>query len=271
VDGRAYTFRTLDKDPTKILPPEWKDSLPAKIFQDQTTASHPAGAFIVPSLAEAAGLPHTNPTLVFMPNDPALGKFIETFGGHAGSIDEYPLPAGDGYAGFQGATEIFSTGQLWERWLKGEGWVDTEALLRARIFDLFLGDWDRHNGQWRWLRLPGHEGLVALPEDRDQAFADFSGWVMGLARTSQPKLVAWRDDYKNIDGLLVQGREIDDWLLNGLERAAFAEMAREVQGRLTNAVIEAAVRRQPPEWYAAGGATLVRDLKKRRDLLPQAA
>ena len=40
---------------------------------------------------------------------------------------------------------------------------------------------------------------------------------------------------------------------------------------LTDAVIEDAVRRLPGEWYAAGGAQMVRDLERRRDLLPQAA
>ena len=212
-DGRSYTFRTLDKDPTKILPAEWRDSFPATLFQDQTTASHPGSAFIVPPLAEAAGVPHTSPLVVFMPDDPALGKFRETFGGQPGTIDEYPMPAGAGTPGFQGALEILSTSELWQRWKKGEGKVDAPAFLRARIFDLFLGDWDRHNGQWRWMKLPGHDGLVALPEDRDQAFANFSGAVMGLARTAQPKLVEWQDDYGNLNGLLVQGRELDDWLL----------------------------------------------------------
>ena len=270
-DGRSYTFRTLDKDPTRILPPEWRDSLPAMLFQDQTTASHPGTAFIVPSLAEAAGVPHTDPAVVFMPDDPALGEFRETFGGMPGTIDEYPTPAGPGHPGFHGALEILSTGELWERWKRGEARVDARALLRARIFDLFLGDWDRHNGQWRWMRLPGREGLVALPEDRDQAFANYSGAVMSLARTTQPKLVGWRDDYDNLDGLLVQGREVDDWLLTGLDRAAFEEAAREIQGRLGDAVIEGAVRRLPPEWFAASGARLVQDLRRRRDLLPRAA
>src|SRR5262249_12848511 len=34
---------------------------------------------------------------------------------------------------------------------------------------------------------------------------------------------------------------------------------------------EEAVHRLPPEWFAIGGESLIRDLKKRRDLLPQAA
>lgn len=270
-DGKSYTFRTFDKDPTKILPPEWKDSFPAHIFQDQTTASHPAAALIVPALAEAVGVPHTNPVAVFMPDDPALGEFRATFGGKPGLIDEYPLPAGPGYAGFHGATDIISTKKLWERWLAGDAVVDARSLLRARLLDLFLGDWDRHNGQWRWMRLPDHDGLIAVPEDRDQAFSNYSGLVMDLARTMIPRFLSWRDDYDNMGGLLYQGREIDDWLLNGLERSAFEEVAREMQAALTNAVIEDAVKRMPPEWYPLDGAKLARDLEKRRDLLPAAA
>ncbi len=270
-DGRSYTFRTFDKDPKRILPPEWRDSFPATLFQDQTTASHPGSALIVPPLAEAAGVPHTTPVVVFMPDDPSLGTFREEFGGKPGTIDEYPTPAGEGHAGFEGANQIFPTPELWERWRKGEVQVDRAALVRARMFDLFLGDWDRHNGQWRWMKLPGKDEVVPLPEDRDQALSNYSGALMTIARTAAPRLVSWRDDYDNLRGLMFQGREIDDWLLNGVPRSAFEEAARDLQGRLTDAVIDGAVHRLPPEWFAAGGAELVRDLRKRRDLLPQAA
>jgi hypothetical protein len=271
-DGKSYTFRTLDKDPTRILPPEWRESFPATLFQDQTTASHPGTAYLIPALADAAGVAHTTPAVVFMPkDDPALGKFAETFGGKPGTLDEYPTPAGDGYPGFMGATEILSTPQLWERWQEGRGRIDTTALLRARLFDLFLGDWDRHNGQWRWLDIPGHDGLVPLPEDRDQAFANFDGAVLALARSVAPRLLKWHDDYRNMDGLLVQGHEVDDWLLTGVERPAYEAAARELQQRLTDSVIESAVRRLPAEWYRLTGERLERDLKKRRDLLEQAA
>jgi Haemolysin secretion/activation protein ShlB/FhaC/HecB len=270
-DGRSYTFRTLDKDPKRILPEQWRDSFPATLFQDQTTASHPGSPCIVPALAEAAGVPHTWPLIVFMPDEPALGSFREAFGGKPGTIDVYPTPAADGQAAFQGAVEIINTGELWQRWKKGEARVDANAMLRARLFDLFLGDWDRHNGQWRWMKLPGQDALVPLPEDRDQAFANFSGALMTIARSAQPKLVAWHDDYENLRGLLVQGREIDDWLLSGVSRTAFEEAGRDLQARLTDSVIESAVHRLPPEWFALGGAELIRDLRKRRDLLPQVA
>jgi hypothetical protein len=56
-----------------------------------------------------------------------------------------------------------------------------------------------------------------------------------------------------------------------VERAAFVQTARDVQARLTDSVIEAAVRRLPPEWFAIGGEQLIRDLKTRRGLLVEAA
>lgn len=268
-DGRAYTFRTLDKDPTRILPPEWRTSLPAKIFQDQTAAANPGSSFIVPALAEAAGIPHTNPAYVLMPDDPALGEFREAFGGKPGTLDVFPEGAPGG--GFMGAVEIVTTGELWTRWLEGRGAVDTKALLRARLFDMFIGDWDRHNGQWRWMRIPGREGFVPLPEDRDQALCDYGGFVLASVRRTNPRFLEWSKGYDNVEGMLLQGRDIDRWLLTGEERPAVEAAARELEARLTDAAIDAAVRRLPEAWYALRGAALARDLKLRRDRLMEAA
>ena len=226
-DGRSYTFRTLDKDPTRILPPEWRTTLPARIFQDQTAAANPGSSFVAPALAEAAGVPHTNPAYVLMPDDPALDEFRETFGGKPGTLDEFPT-GGEG-GGFMGATEIIPTAELWKRWLEGRGLVDTQALVRARLFDMFLGDWDRHGGQWRWMRIPGREGYVPLPEDRDQALCDYGGIVLGSVRRTNPRFLEWSTGYDNVEGLLLQGRDIDRWLLTGLERDVFDTAAREMQ------------------------------------------
>src|SRR4029450_9078545 len=77
-------------------------------------ATHPGGALIVPTLAEAAGVPHTNPEIVFMPDDPVLGEFRATFGGQPGTIAEYPLPASGQRPGFRGAVEIIPTAELWK-------------------------------------------------------------------------------------------------------------------------------------------------------------
>jgi hypothetical protein len=270
-DGRSYTFRASDKDPKRILPPEWADTVPAELFQDSTTANHPGNAFIVPALAEAAGVLHTNPRYVFMADDPALGEFRKTFGGQPGTIEEFPLPGENGRPGFAGATEIISTGELWKRYLAGEGRVDARAVLHARLFDLWIGDWDRHNKQWRWLRRGPNEPFLPLPEDRDQAFSRFGGLLLAMARATHPKFMDWKDHYTNFEGWMTQGGEIDRWLVSGLGREAFESEAKALAALLPDAVIEDAVKRLPPEWYPLGGPELTAALKKRRDGLPDAA
>ena len=270
-DGRSYTFRSCDKDPKRILPPEWADTAPAKLFQDSTTANHPGVAFIVPALAEAAGVLHTSPKYVFMPDDPALGEFRKTFGGQPGTIEEFPLPGPKGTPGFAGAVEILSTGDLWKKFLAGEARVDDRALLRARLFDLWIEDWDRHNKQWRWLRRGKDDAFVPLPEDRDQAFSKFGGLLLQMARATHPKFMDWKDHYTNFEGWMTQGGEVDRWMLSSLGQDAFTDTAKDLVARLTDGVIEGAVKRQPPEWYALGGAELTAALVKRRDALPEAA
>lgn len=270
-DGRSYTFRTSDKDPTRILPPEWAETVPARLFQDATTANHPGVGFVVPPLAEAAGVLHTSPRYVFMPDDAALGEFRRTFGGQPGTIEEFPLPGKDGAPGFAGATEIVSTGELWKRFLAGEARVDDRALLRARLFDLWIEDWDRHNKQWRWLRRGADAAFEPMPEDRDQAFSRFGGLLLAIARGTHPKFMDWKDHYANFEGWMTQGSEVDRWMLSAVEGPAFEEAARNLVARLTDAAIEDAVKRLPPEWYAIDGPGLAAALRKRRDGLVEAS
>jgi hypothetical protein len=270
-DGRSYTFRTSDKDPTRILPPEWAETVPAQLFQDATAANHPGVGFVVPPLAEAAGVLHTNPRYVFMPDDPVLGEFRKTFGGQPGTIEEFPVPGTTGAPGFAGATEILSTGDLWKRHLAGEARIDEQALLRARLFDLWIQDWDRHNKQWRWLQRGKGTPFEPLPEDRDQAFSRFGGLLLATARGTHPKFMDWKDHYTNFEGWMTQGGEVDRWMLSGVPGPAFEGMAKDLVSRLSDEVIDGAVGRLPPSWFAIDGAGLAAALKKRRDGLVEAS
>lgn len=265
-DGRAYTFRSLHKHPERLLPEALRDAWPARLLQDRTSATHPAAAVIVASLAEAAGLPHTAPRLVVIPDDPALGQFRPAFAHQFGTFDEYPLPAGDGSPGFMGATEIISTAKLWERWLEGPGnHVDGRALLRARALELWLDNYDRHRGQWRWMRLPDRELWQPLAEDPDMALVRHDGWLMARARAHAPTQLEFSASYsKGLEGPLRNSFEIDRWLLAGLDLAAWQEAGRELQARLTDEVIDAALRQMPPEWQAAGMEATAAALKRRR-------
>ena len=271
-DGRDYTFRGLVKDPTEILPPELRESVAREIVDDQLSSTHPGGYVVVPTLLDAAGVLHVTPELVVMPDDAALGEFRPVFANLAGTIELYPQPVGGGNPGFAGATEIISGEEMWKRQQASSAdRIDARALLRARLMDLLVGDWDRHRGQWRWAKIPGAAKWQPIPEDRDEAFSRFEGLFLDLNRKGHPRLVEYGPKYSPLDGLAFNGWEQDRRFLSELDQNAWTEVARDLRGRLTDAVLEKAVAGLPPEWRARDGARLRAGLKGRRDALTDEA
>jgi hypothetical protein len=265
-DGKSYTFRSLHKEPERLLPIEWRNSWPARMLRDATSATHPGAAVMLPVLSDAAGIPHTVPRLVVMPDDPRLGKFREAFANQLGTIEEYPTAASGGYPGFHNATQIISTSELWKRWLQGPGnRIDTRAFLRARILDLFVENYDRRRGQWRWMRIPGQEGWQPLPEDPDMVFVRHDGLMASSMRSRQPRLLEFSEKYpKNLEGPTSNAAEVDRWLLTDLPGDVFEQTARELQAAWTDEVIDRTVAQMPKEWQAADKGFLARALRARR-------
>lgn len=271
-DGRDYTFRGVDKDPAAILPPDLQGTIAERFVQDQIASAHPAGPVIVGPLLEAAGVLHVTPRLVVMPDDPALGEFRPVFTGLLGLIEEYPQPAGKDHPGFAGSSEIISGTEMLKRLRESPRTrVDARAFLRARLMDLFIGDWDRHLKQWRWARIPGQARWQPIPEDRDQTFSRFEGLVLAMARPRQPRFVDFGPEYPNLVGLTFNGWDQDRRLLAELEKPVWDETAADLKARLTDAVIDEAARRMPEEYYRRDGARLAHALKARRDSLPAEA
>lgn len=267
-DGRNYSFRGVDKDPATFLPPSFMDTLAEHIIQDQTAAAHPAGTVMVPVLAKAVGVLHNEPRLVVVPDDPVLGEFREAFAEALGTIEEYPMPISETNPGFHGATEILSSYELFDRIFAGpEDRADTRAFLRARLLDFLIGDWDRHKKQWRWAKLPGEEEWQPIPEDRDQAFVSYEGLMLGWLRFRVPQLVTFGFKYPSIEGLTWNGRFIDRFILPSLERNAYLEISKDIQRKVTDEIIERAVRCMPKEYFELRGESIISALKRRKELL----
>jgi hypothetical protein len=271
-DGRDYTFRGLDKDPTEILPPEFRGTFVDRLLQDQIASSFPGGAVAVAPLLEAAGVLHADVQLVVMPDDSLLGEFRATFAGLAGTFEEFPTAEGDGTPGSFGATEIINGEELWKRRVESPVTrPDARAFLAARLMDVLIGDWDRHRGQWRWARIPGKPMLQPIPEDRDQAFVRFEGLIASAGRQHLPQFVSFGDDYPSIDGLTWNGRDGDRRILVDLEKQVWDEVARDLRARITDEVIASAVARLPEAYRKREGANLESALRSRRDKLPAMA
>src|SRR2546426_2572505 len=110
---------------------------------------------------------------------------------------------------------------------------------------------------------------MPIPRDRDQAFARLDGVLVWLTGFYQPQVVGFGDDYPSIWRLTFAGQVPDRRLLVDLERPVWDSVAKVLQARLPDSVIEAAVRRLPPEYYAKNGAALSRALRRRREHLLQ--
>ncbi|HKP27870.1 MAG TPA: hypothetical protein VJU15_00610, partial [Gemmatimonadales bacterium] len=150
-DGTQYVFRSVDKYGTQAGK-KFKNTVVDVVAKDQISASHPAAAMVAARLLEAAKVLHVTPALYVMPDDPALGEFREAFKGTLGMVEEYPSVPDEG-PGFAGAVEIVDSDTLLARLNRNPAErFDATALLTARLMDMFLGDWDRHGGQWRWAR-----------------------------------------------------------------------------------------------------------------------
>lgn len=266
-DGRSYTFRPILKDASGLLPVELRESKARDFVQDQMASGHPAGHVQVGPLLDAVGILHNDPQLVIMPDSDALGTFRKDFAGVPGDIEEFT-----GTPGFRGTLETLDGEGMWKRLRESpEVRPDARAYLKARLIDQLIGDWDRHRNQWRWARVTGQPRWQPIPEDRDQAFVRFEGLAIGNLRPTLPLLVKFGDDYSSLHGLTFDGWDVDKRILAELDRPAWDEVSREVQAALTDAVLESAAGRMPPEYFAKDGARLLRGLKSRRARLTEQA
>lgn len=270
-DGRRYTVRSLDKDPTKRLEDDIKNSIVGEMLQDLISTLLPTAGLVVDPLMEATGILHSKHTLVVIPDDPRLGEYREEFAGLIGTLQLHPSEGPDDTPGFAGSRKVSGTETVWED-IEEERCdrVDARAYLKARLMDLLINDKDRHPGQWRWARLPKGDCYtwLPIPEDRDQAFIHYGGVTMMLVRRALPRAITFGDSYPDLRGLTMTGWELDRQFLAELDKPAWDEVVEVFQAELPDPVIEDAVRRLPAPYYELVGEDLEAALKARRDALP---
>jgi hypothetical protein len=273
-DGREFAFRSVDKDQTQTLRPDLQHTLVSHLIQDQISSLVPGAGLPAHALEEAAGVPHTREQLFRMPDDPRLGEYRSRFAGMLGTLEERSGPGARDIAGLAGADAVVDTDSMLAALLSGPGErFDDRTYLAVRLVDILLGDWDRHGGQYDWMRFPqaggGHLWRV-LPRDRDYAFVDYDGLLLAVARMAVKNAVRYR---ARIDLLpmLLNASQIDHRLLGGVDRAAWDSVTHALVQRLSDPALEAAVNALPPEYRALDGPRIAALLRARRDDLPRAS
>ena len=275
-DKRAYALRSLDKEPYKTLPKILRPTFVLQLIRDATSAANPYGALAVPPLAQAAGIPHTHPRLFYVPgNEQALGPAAARFGGKLTLLEEKFDGPENLTPAFGDAVDLVDSDDLLRRrYAQQRHQIDQLAFARARLLDIWLNDWDRHQGQWQWAeyRQAGRTCYRPVPKDRDQVFFRFDDGVLPwLVSRFVPKFRTFKPHYESIAGTVRNARFLDARALTEVTRRQFQRLATELQAQLTDSVISEGVHRFPAAIYALEGPRTAATLRARRAGLPAAA
>ena len=180
--GKEWVLRTIDKNLDALIPDEFKGTVLEDIVNDQISTAHPYGPLAIAGMAEGIHIFHTNPVIYFVPDNPRLEEFRPVFANKLCLLEERPSGKGwDRTALTNDAKDILNTEDLLEKIYKdNKHQVDQSSLLKVRLFDMVVNDWDRHEDQWVWVAHPqkGKTVYSAFARDRDQSFSKTDGFIL---------------------------------------------------------------------------------------------
>ncbi|MBC6425139.1 MAG: BamA/TamA family outer membrane protein [Ekhidna sp.] len=275
-NDKEYVLRSIEKYPENAIPPALRKTFAQDIVEDQISASHPYAAFIVPYLAEPVGIYHTNPKPVFIPSDPRFGQFQSTFEGMLALYEERPNEAAASDPFFGGGEDVDGTLTVIEN-LKEDNdvEVDQNFVVRNRLFDMWIGDWDRHDDQWRWAQFDKKGGKIyrPIPRDRDQVFFINEGIIPSLTsrKWGIPKIEGFDEEVRWAPGISQNARFFDRTFMNEPEWSDWENEIEFLQKNLTDEVIENAIAQWPDEIQQLTADRIRTGLKARRSDMPRYA
>ncbi len=271
--GIYYTLRSVAKDPSPLIPDFAKTLGIENIIVDGISAQHPYATSVVALMAESLSILHTHPSLVFVPKQEGLGKYNLDYGNKLYWL-EYETEGPTNWTKLENVVEIIDTDDLQEKKQElGEKLtIDRELLVRNRLFDLVIGDWDRHAKQWGWVLQKQGENYRAIPlaGDRDNAFFAVDGFIPSVvsSKNIQPRLQSFEKEIDYIPGLVYP---FDRYFLLNTPEDVFVEQAQFIQNNLSDEVIQEALNIWPQEIYNLHGEEIKAKIKSRRSQLVEYA
>ena len=265
--GKEWVLRSIDKNPTKALPESFRNTLAQDLVQEFNSAAHPYAPLTISALAEPLKIAVPHPQLFFVPDDTAFGFYQQLFANTVCMLEERD-PSFDG-------SETKSTIKVFNKLIEEHDHrADQEAVLRARLLDILIGDFDRHFDQWRWATNDTGKGKLyyPIPRDRDQAYFYSDGRLIKQAsRNLLPFLVGFRSDIPKVNWLGYSSKDFDRLFLTNLDAKQWKKITEEIETTLSDTVIAEAIKKLPREVYGISGKTITDKLISRRKKLPEAA
>lgn len=263
-NGKQYVMRALRKSATKFLQSTaFKDtyveedlegSFADRFVLDFYTTAHPYTATTIGTLADAADVYHTNPNLYYIPKQEALGEYNDEYGDELYLLEERVESGHSDNKSFGFPEDILSTADVLQEIHKnGKSVVDEPTYIRARLFDMLIGDWDRHEDQWRWALFTNADGSKTykpIPRDRDQAFSVFDGSILEFLRCAVPAIrmmQSFDEELKSPSWFSFEPYPLDMTFINQSDWSDWEKEAKALQNGITDQVIEQAFTNLPEE------------------------
>jgi hypothetical protein len=274
-NGREFVFRSVDKDPVKALPLALRETFVTEVLREITPTAQPFGALICASLLDSTEILHARPKLFVLPNDPALGPYRAEYAGLFGMLEDRPVDPQKGKKGFAGADDITRTFGLFRKLYEDhDNRLDAQAFAKARAFDIWVGDFGKHDDNWRWAgyKKNGNTTYKPIPRDRDHAFSRWNGFFPWLADQpfAVPSIQNFGYNYKGLRSLTYPSRHLDRALLQSITRPEWQKIAAGLQAEMTEATIDKAIAAEPKEVIPVSGNEIGFKLKTRLSTLPKA-
>ncbi|WP_132052292.1 BamA/TamA family outer membrane protein [Pseudocnuella soli] len=242
-EGRQWVLRSIEKFPEAAIPPDLRTPFTKAIIEDGISASYPFAPLSYGPMANAVGLPPIRRKLVYIPDDPRLGRFRNVFKNSMAVLEErQPV----------WVKKAYNTEELVTRLAKdNDDHVDQREVLKARLLDNFIMDFDRHDDQWQWATRDTGKGKIyyPIPRDHDQAFFVNEGLVPKLARKPwfAPELQGFDVRAKNIRTFNKPARNFDRFFMNELDWSVWERQIDTFLTAMTDSVMAVSLRRQPNE------------------------
>ena len=267
-DGQGYALRTVNKSLRVLVPKNFQNTFIERIANDEISMSHPYGSLGVPVLAKTAGIPHTIPEFYYLPKQTALDTFNEVYGNKLYLFEQRPdgdWSKSDNLGNFD---KFNSTDEILEKiYEDNDKMVDQKSFAKARLFDMLIGDWDRHADQWKWgSKDSGKQKIyIPVPTDRDQAFFKYNGLLLKAAIFGAGMKYLKSFDYtiRDVKTFGYERRILDRFLTNQLTADDWVAAAKSLQQSITDNAIETSVRGMPPAIAAISGNEIIAKIKSR--------
>lgn len=261
--GNEWTLRSVEKYPEVLLPKGLQETFLRDVLKDNMSAQHPFSALIVPTLAREIGAAHSEPVIGVVLADKNLGEYSADFENTTALLERRdPWGKSD------------NTAKMHIKLIEdNDNSVDAEALLKLKCLDVLIGDWDRHDDQWRWLPINKDKGhkYIPVPRDRDQVFFSSQGKIQRILQSSWslPMMQGYERGIRNINWFLWEGREINSRWFNEMDFTRWDAVVRDFCSKMNDSVLTEALKKLPEPGYSLRQKNLLAELQSRRSKLPE--